>query len=477
MAKQLKIAIVTSEAVPYAKTGGLADVAGILPVELKKLGYNAVLILPYYKRIHRKIKTLRVSDDLYTTTGANNLKVYFVSNSKYFDREQLYGTSAGDYPDNAYRFGFFCKRVLDLFVQIGFHPDIIHINDWQTALIPYFLKTIKQNIPFYKGIKTLFTIHNIAYQGLFQPDVLPGLGLGRDAFTPYGNGIEFYGMVNFLKAGLISADAVSTVSKKYSYEIQTKEYGYGLDGVIREQRGHIYGILNGADYNQWNPETDKYIIKRYNIENIEKKSECRKDLLKEFQLINTNDSTPVIGMISRLADQKGFDILTECIPNFAKLDLRLVLLGTGEEKYHRLFKEIQKKYPGRFSARIEFNDILAHKIEAGSDMFLMPSRYEPCGLNQIYSLKYGTVPIVRATGGLDDTIENFNALTGQGNGFKFAVYSSADLLKKVKEALDLFKNKRLWREVVKNGMKADFSWLHSAMEYADLYNKIIHYKQ
>lgn len=474
MNNQLKIAMVTSEAVPYAKTGGLADVTGILPQEIKKLGHDVILILPYYQEVRRQVMATNISvnklDDIYTVTD-NGVTAYFIVKDDYFNRKGLYGIAKGDYPDNAYRFGFFCKKVLDLLPEIKFQPDIIHVNDWQSALIPYFLKTIEKDNPFYKETRTLLTIHNMAYQGLFHPDVLPGLGLSQEVFTPYG-GIEFYGRISFLKAGLISADAISTVSKKYSQEIQTEEYGYGLDGVLREQGSHVYGILNGVDYSQWNPEIDQFIIKRYNTNDLSGKTECRRDLLKEFNL-GEDPSTPIIGMISRLADQKGFDILAECIEEIAGLDLRVVLLGTGEEKYRKLFRRIQKKYPKLFGIKIEFNNSLAHKIEAGSDMFLMPSKYEPCGLNQIYSLKYGTVPIVRATGGLDDTIENFNPQKGSGNGFKFEGYSAKALLDKIKEALNIFKNKQLWQRLIQNGMQQDFSWSQSAQQYIELYNRIL----
>lgn len=471
MNEQLKIAIVTSEAEPYAKTGGLADVCGTLPPEIKKLGHDVILILPYYRTIRETKIAAKKLNNIYSTTGEGGVEAYFIANRKYFDRKELYGTPKGGYPDNAYRFGAYCKTVIDLLPKIGFQPDIIHINDWQSAMVPYFLKTIEKENPFYRETKTLLTIHNMAYQGLFPPDVLLGLGLSQDVFIPHG-GIEFYGKVSFLKAGLITADAISTVSKKYSQEIQTEEYGCGLDGVLREERGHVYGILNGVDYSQWNPEIDKFITQKYSADNLSGKNECRKDLLKEFGL-DGDISTPIMGMISRLTDQKGFDILAESIEEIAKLDLRLVLLGTGENKYHKLFRKIQKKYPRHFAIKIEFNNPIAHKIEAGSDMFLMPSRYEPCGLNQIYSLKYGTVPVVRATGGLDDTIENFDPQKSTGNGFKFAEYSSKALLDKIKEALNIFENKELWNKLIQNGMKQDFSWQRSAQEYIELYNKIL----
>lgn len=468
----MNIVFVTSEAVPYAKTGGLADVSGALPLELEKLGHNVILVMPYYQMIKKKNLTVHKVEgsDVYVAKTGKNLSVYFIANDEYFDRPELYGTPQGDYPDNSTRFGYFCKTVLDLLPKINFRPDVINVNDWQSALIPLFLKTTHSGDDFYKGVKTVLTIHNMAYQGLFDPSVLPDLGLGWDLFTPHW-GVEFYGKVNFLKAGLISADAISTVSEKYSREIQTEEYGCGLDGVLREQGGHVYGILNGIDYAQWNPEVDEFVTKRFTLHDLSGKLECRKDLLKEYGL-NALDTTPVVGIISRLADQKGFDILAEAIEEIALLDLRLVLLGTGEEKYHKLFTAIKEKYPDHFGIKIAFNNAIAHKIEAGSDMFLMPSRYEPCGLNQIYSLKYGTVPIVRATGGLDDTIQNFDPFAETGNGFKFEEYSANALLGTIKWAIRNFKDKKLWHKLMLNGMKQDFSWHRSAEKYIEMYKKI-----
>lgn len=467
----MNIAFVSSEAVPYAKTGGLADVSGALPLELEKLGHNVILIMPYYQVIKKKnLPVKKIAENAYVTNAGRNLHVYFIENDEYFDRPELYGTPQGDYPDNAMRFGYFCKAVLELLPKINFHPEIIHTNDWQTAMIPFFLKTTQKDNQFYKNTKTVITIHNMAYQGLFDAQTIPELGLSWDVFKP-NDGIEFYGKVNFLKAGLISVDAINTVSEKYSREIQTEEYGCGLDGVLREQGGHVYGIINGVDYTQWNPEVDGLIAKKYNIHDLSGKKECRKDLLKEYK-ISAHDQTPVIGIISRLADQKGFDILAEGILEIAKLDLRIVLLGTGDEKYHKLFTEIKEKYPEHFGISIAFNNTLAHKIEAGSDMFLMPSRYEPCGLNQIYSLKYGTVPIVRATGGLNDTIEDFNSVTEKGNGFKFEEYTKAALIATTKKALHVFKDARLWKKLMHNGMNQDFSWRKSAEKYIEMYGKI-----
>ena len=467
----MKIVFISSEAVPYAKTGGLADVSGVLPVELKRMGHEVIMVLPYYKAIREKgISTRKLNENVYIAKGNEGLTVYLVANEKYFNRSCLYGTPKGDYPDNGQRFGFFCQETLRLLPRIDFDADIIHSNDWQTGLIPLLLKTTEKDNSFFKKTRTVFTIHNMAYLGLFKPEIIAELGLPRDVYNPF-KGIEFYGKTSFLKAGLIGADAISTVSEKYSKEIQTEEYGCGLDGLLKSRANRIYGILNGVDYRQWNPETDEYIARKYDIDNLDGKKKCRDDLLADFG-VSISEKTPVIGMISRLADQKGFDILADSLKDLSQRELFIVLLGTGEEKYHSLFRKVVKKYPRHFGVRIAFDNVLAHKIEAGSDMFLMPSRYEPCGLNQIYSLKYGTVPIVRATGGLDDTIVDFNGKTGQGNGFKFRGYNSREMVEAIDRSVITFQNKKLWYGLMKNGMSEDFSWHRSAEKYVSMYRDI-----
>ncbi len=484
MNKRLNITFISSEATPFAKTGGMADVCGALPIELEKLGLELILVMPYYKQVAQtkpkprktrhsvtvRIAGKEIKGDVYSRKITDHFRAYFIDNPDFFARQELYGTPHGDFPDNAQRFGFFCKAALNLLPALAFQPDIIHVHDWQTALVPFLLKTERRNDTFYSRTKTVLSIHNLAYQGLFDKTVLHGLNISRDWFTP--KGMEFYGKVNFLKAGLITADNISTVSKKYSLEMQTPEYGCGLDGVLKEQGGHIQGILNGVDYSEWHPQRDKYIVKDYSLDDMSGKMDCRHNLLQEYNL-TAKDDTPIIGIISRLADQKGFDILAKAMPSLAEMDLRILLLGTGENKYHSLFKKMQKKYHEHLGVRLAFNNSLAHKIEAGSDLFLMPSRYEPCGLNQIYSLKYGTIPIVRATGGLDDTIENFNPETGTGNGFKFKEYSSRALIAKVKEALDMYRHKDYWQKLVINAMGQDFSWPNSARKYVKLYQNLL----
>ena len=473
----MKVLFASSEVVPFAKTGGLADVSGALPHALNSLGAKCSIIMPYYrlvskngfspKLIKQKVKIrLGQEEEAFDLLLLKNKKtnIYFVENKKYFDREGLYGTSQGDYPDNYKRFAFFAKAILSVITDIG-NTDILHCNDWQTALIPLYLKKSPGN-----KIKTLFTIHNMAYQGLFSPGVMPELGLPSELFTP--ENLEFYGKLNFMKSGIIFSDAINTVSERYSQEIQSKEFGCGLDGLLQTRKSSLYGITNGADYTVWNPLTDKHIVTNYDAKSIKKKEECKKDLLKHFGL-NYDQKKPVISMITRLAEQKGIDLVAENIKKILALGVYFVLLGTGDDKYNNLFQEIAKQNKNSTGIKIAFDNSLAHKIEAGSDMFLMPSRYEPCGLNQIYSLKYATVPIVSATGGLDDTIQDFNPSSLSGNGLKISPLSSENLYATIKKAVELYHDKKKWLALQKNGLHCDLSWEKSAKNYLKLYQKIL----
>lgn len=481
MNKALNIMIAASEVAPFAKTGGLADVAGALPAELEKLGHHVCVVMPYYKMVKKgnfriedtgKKVTVQISDrtvqgDIFAAKIGTDVTVYLIGKDQYFDRDELYRTKEGDYLDNAERFIFFSKAIIALAQEVGFKPDIINCNDWQTGLVPILLKWAERDNPFFAGTKTIFTIHNLAYQGLFWHLDMHLTNLPWDVFTP--EGIEFYGKINLMKAGIVGSTLVTTVSKKYCQEIQTPEYGCGLEGVLLSRKHDLYGILNGVDYNEWSPERDKYIAKNYGPATIADKVVCRRDLLAQYKM-TMDDRTPIIGVISRLADQKGFDLIADTIDEIMAMGFGFILLGTGEEKYHTLFETIAKKYPKQAGVVLGFNNALAHKIEAGCDFFLMPSRFEPCGLNQIYSLKYGTVPIVRATGGLDDTIKNYNPATGEGNGFKFSKYSAVAMIDKLQEAMSTFKDKEKWAQVVANGMQCDFSWHASAMEYDRIYH-------
>lgn len=482
MNKKLNIVQVSPEAAPFAKTGGLADVVGALPLAEAELGHQVMVVMPLHRQVRkgrRKLTDLnlelsinlgptRLKAVVYQGTLGRKVPTYFIGIDDYFDRAELYGTPQGDYPDNAERFSFFCWATLELLSSLKMTPDVIHCHDWQSGLVPVYQKLYFRHL---SSVATLLTVHNLAYQGVFPAEKLPATGLPWDLFHP--GGVEFYGKISFLKAGLIFADLVNTVSEGYSREIQTAEYGCGLEGVLAERRDRLFGILNGVDYKDWNPATDKFLAANYTPENLAGKARCKQDLLKEFGLTGL-EKKPLLGMISRLAEQKGFDLLEEAAPELLSLDLGLVILGTGDEKYQNLLKELAKAYPGKLGVKIAFDNKLAHKIEAGADIFLMPSRYEPCGLNQIYSLRYGTIPLVRATGGLDDSIEEFDPATGQGTGLKFANYDARELLQKVKEALEVYLSKpAAWKRLMTNAMACDFSWERSAQRYVELYMKAL----
>jgi starch synthase len=393
---------------------------------------------------------------------------YFVEYPPYFDRDALYGGVAGDYPDNAERFALFSRAVIEASKILGV-PQVFHCHDWQTALIPVMLRTLYAEDPAFREVATVFTIHNMGYQGLFPPDTLPLLMLPWELFTM--SKMEFFGQVNFLKGALVHADFVTTVSRKYSQEIQTTEYGFGLDGVLRHRASTVAGILNGVDYNEWSPETDKFIAAKYSSQDLSGKLQCKKDLLAAFGIANTDTKVPVIGIVSRFAAQKGFDLIAQVMDRLAREELIMVVLGSGDKPYEEMLQRLNRQFPNKIAAKVAFDNAMAHKIEAGADMFLMPSRYEPCGLNQIYSLKYGTVPIVRATGGLDDTIEPWDARSGKGTGFKFSEYTGEALLATVKQALLSYRDPSSWQTLMRNGMGRDFSWGASAREYGKVYER------
>ena len=479
----MKIAMLASEVVPFAKTGGLADVAGALPKFLSPLGLEIRVLLPFYGETKKKNLPLRrVLDGL--EMDWNGEKVPFsvwesregalgflmIENNPYFDRDFLYGTPQGDYPDNGERFGFFSKAALESLKHLEFRPDVVHAHDWQSAIALAFLKFVYAQDPFYAYTRSLFTIHNLAYQGLFDEDVLNRIGLPDTLFNM--EDLEFYGKVNYLKGGILYSTAVNTVSKRYSQEIQTPEFGYRLDGLLRKCSGHLFGILNGVDYADWNPATDKFTIRPFDPTYLDGKKDCKKDLLRAFSLDSVNDETPVIGMVSRLAGQKGFDIICESLEEIFKMGAVLVILGTGEEVFQKALIAARAKSPASLGLKIAFDESLSHKIYAGSDMFLIPSRYEPCGLTQMYSLRYGTIPVVRATGGLEDTIQEYDPVRGTGNGFKFQEYSSAALLASLRKALAVHKQKERWRLLVQRAMACDFSWEMSAREYFRLYQRL-----
>jgi starch synthase len=469
-----------SESVPFSKTGGLADVVGALPRAVAALGHRVTVYLPLYRQTHLKdprtvIASITVPfDDNYRFCAVvdggqqHGVQFYFIDYPPFFDRDALYGTPLGDYHDNPERFALYCRAVLEAAKILGV-PDVFHCHDWQTALIPVLLRTLYDEDPALEGVATVFTIHNIGYQGVFPPDTLPLLMLPWDLFTI--TKLEFFGKVNFLKGALTYSDFITTVSRKYAQEIQTVEYGFGLEGVLRSRNPNVAGILNGVDYEEWNPATDRFIAAHYSAESLDGKQECRRDLLLRFSL-DPDSTGPVVGIVSRFAAQKGFDLMALAADSLAHENLTFCVLGSGDKDYEDLFRRLVRQYPQRFAVKIGYDDEMAHKIEAGSDMFLMPSRYEPCGLNQIYSLKYGTVPIVRATGGLDDTIEACDVRTGKGTGFKFHEHTPEALLTTMRAALALFAKPNEWRKFMLNGMARDFSWTVAAREYLKVYEKV-----
>lgn len=458
----MKIAVCASEVVPFAKTGGLADVAGALPLALEELGQEVIIVMPKYKAIQdSKFNIKRFKDGVsYAVTG-KAIKVYFIENDAYFNRDGLYGDKNGDHRDNLDRFSYYCRRALELFEETGFKPDVIHAHDWQSALIPVYLRTLYKDKPFYKKIKTVLTIHNIGYQGLFPCEEFPKLGLDWSLFNI--EGFEFYGKVNVLKAGMQFSNIINTVSPTYSREIQTKEFGFGLEGVLNKRRDCVFGILNGIDYSIWNPETDKFIARNFSLGGIQDKYKNKSHLQKICGLPERED-VPLFGIVSRLAEQKGFDILSEAIQKICAMDLQLVILGTGDLKYHILLEDMVKKHPKVVSLHLKFDDALAHKIYAGSDIFLMPSKYEPCGLGQLISLRYGTIPLVFKTGGLADTVT-------KANGFVFDNYKKEELVKAIESAMRAFKDKKKRLELIERAMRSDFSWEESARKYIQLYEK------
>ncbi len=459
----MNLAVCDSEVVPFAKTGGLADVAGALPLALEKLKQDVIIVMPFYKKAGVSCVDAKVLyPGVLSTSIGNKIKVYFIENDNYFNRDNLYGTAQEDYPDNLERFSFFSKKCLELFKQIKFKPDIIHVHDWQASFIPIYLKTLYYSDPFYKKCKTLLTIHNLAYQGVFQKDNYPKLGLDWSYFNM--EQLEFYGKLNILKGGIVFADCINTVSSTYASEIQTKEYGCGLEGVFNKRKDCLSGILNGLDYSIWDPLKDKFIVKNYDINTLKDKYKNKEALQKETKLAKKSD-VPLLGMVSRLAEQKGLDILADVLDDICKLNLQLVILGAGDIKYHKILEAKSKKFPKVFCLSLKFDNTLAHKIYAGSDIFLMPSRFEPCGLGQMISLKYATVPLVYKTGGLADTIN-------KENGFVFDQYTPSALIKTIKEASELYKHKRKWEEKIKKGMEANFSWQTSAKKYVQLYKKL-----
>ena len=477
----MKVLYVSSEVVPFAKTGGLADVAGVLPLHVQQCGCDMRVVTPLYSTTQKQNFNLdpigpefQIQMGMTAYSGLflkavfkQSVPIYFVQCDELYGRDELYGNQQGDYPDNAERFIFFCRAVLELCRQIDFLPDVIHCNDWQTGLIPAYIKA-GFGTGFFDTTATVFTIHNIAYQGLSGWDKFELTGLPHWFYDM--RGLEYWGRMSMLKAGIIFSSAITTVSRKYAREILTPEYGCGLEGILLDRRSALSGILNGVDYDEWNPETDELITTRYTAQTLKLKKQCKKDLLMQCGLPDALLAAPLIGSISRLVDQKGFDLIAAALDRLLRLGACYILLGSGDTAYESLFKKLASRNKNRMSFCCAYDNQLAHKIEAGCDMFLMPSRYEPCGLNQIYSLKYGTVPIVRATGGLDDSIIDYGAdAPHTGNGFKFEEYTVDALFGAVQRAVSLYTDASRWKELMLKGMSCDFSWALSASDYCRLY--------
>lgn len=456
----MKIALCSSEVFPFAKTGGLADVSGALSFALAKEGIAVKVFMPFYKGI-----TPDNVDGEFATSTINNVEVVFIKNDNYFFRDTLYTTSQGDYPDNLERFSFFSERILHFLKKTGFRPDIIHCNDWQTSPLLIYLKTKYKKEPFFNRTKSCLTIHNLAYQGIFEKQKFAALGIDWKYFSL--NFLEYYGKINLLKGGIVAADMVNTVSPTYARQIQEKAFGCGLDGVLREKKERLAGILNAIDYDVWNPAKDALIYKHYSSAKLEDKYSNKKRFQKELGLEGKKD-TLLLGMVSRLAEQKGIDILSKSLGRILR-KYQVVILGLGDERYHKILVNKAKKYQDSFSLHLKFDEAIAHKIYASCDVFLMPSRFEPCGLSQMISYKYGTVPVVHHTGGLVDTVIDYE---NNGGGFVFTDYSERALLGALQRASRLFSNKKEWLSLLKRVSKYNFSWNKTAKEYISMYKNI-----
>jgi starch synthase len=469
--------MVGSEALPFSKTGGLADVLGALPLALGKLGHRVTVVTPKYRGVKAQgtARTIRVDGiggavadtPLIEQPLAENVRAVLVDRPELYDRDSLYG-AGGDYPDNPRRFAFLCRAALEYAVQSGDTFDILHAHDWQAGLASVYLRTRYAGEPRLSGMTAIFTIHNLAYQGNFPPDWLAPLGLGPELMSM--DALEFWGQISLLKGGILFSDTITTVSPSYAREIQTEEYGSGFDGVLATRAADLHGILNGIDTDRWNPRSDPFLPEPYDEHSLDKKDAAKRAL---FELLCPGIpferlARPVVGIVSRLVDQKGFDLIAELVPSLPSYG-SFAVLGAGDVRYEKLLRGLAVKYPDRFAVKIGFDEPLAHLIEGAADIFLMPSRFEPCGLNQMYSMRYGTVPVVRATGGLADTVTDYNDAAGTGTGFTFGPYTPAALLEAMERARTVFANPSNWKKLQLEGMRQDLSWDRSARGYVKLY--------
>jgi len=475
----MEILFVSSETAPFARVGGLADFSHDLPKALSELGHTVSIVTPKYresdayKDLISTGKTISVpiawkseEAEIFASDISGKVRVYLVGKDDFYGRDGVYGNAYGDYEDNAERFIFFSRSVLELCLALNLSPDVIHCNEWQTGLVPVYLRTLYGGFNSLSSAATVFTIHNLGSQGIFWVYDYSLTGLGWEYFTP--ETLEFYGNLNLLKGGLLFSEVISTVSPTYAREILSPAYGFGLEGVLTKKKEDIFPVLNGVDYEKWNPETDKHISNNYGVNNLKPKKQCKADLQGFFHLENRKD-IPLVAIISGLVDRKGMDLISAVIEDLLALDLQLVIMGSGEDKYQSFFKDIKAKHPRIVGLTMTYDYPMAHRILAGADIFLMPSRYEPCGTEQLYGLKYGAIPVVRATGGLEDTVEDYDLKTGQGTGFKFKEYTPKAMLSAMRRAVRVFQMKHEWKQLVRSAMKGEFSWNRAAGEYTRLY--------
>ncbi|MEW6108339.1 MAG: glycogen synthase GlgA [Nitrospirota bacterium] len=478
----MRILIATPEAVPYVKTGGLADVTGALLKEFHKKNEKVSLILPLYSSIKENFKLYKTDKsvkitmggitevgDIWVSDNSQEPVAYFIDCDELYGRPELYGTSYGDYPDNAIRFIFFSKAVVEACVAMNIRPDVIHCNDWQTAMIPLYLKTVYGDKNNFTNTATVYTIHNLGYQGVFDASDMKYTDLGWDYFTP--ERLEFYGRLNFMKAGILYSDLITTVSRTYSREILEPENGFGLDGVLRKRQDDLYGIINGLNYNEWDPLNDALIPSNYGPEDMRGKIKCKRRLLETAGIQDMK--APLCGVITRLTSQKGIDLIYNSIQELMSMGVNLVILGKGDYYYQNLITDMSEKYSGRIFVKIGFDESLAHLIYAGSDFFIMPSKYEPCGLGQLVAMKYGAIPIVRNTGGLADTVQDYNHIFSKGTGFLFSDFTPAAMQDAVKRAICVFTDKKRMKKMTLDAMNEDFSWIRSAEKYLEIYRKAL----
>jgi starch synthase len=479
----MRILMVTPEANPFAASGGLAEVIQGLSRALVNLGHQVTVVLPLYRQVRESGREItrtghtlsiplswKTLDAEIFQAAEDGITFLFIAQDGLFNREGLYGTAYGSFEDNAERFIFFSRAVVEMMEPLELEADVCHAHEWQTGLVPVYLRTLYYDRPRCQRLPALYTVHNVGYQGIFSSFDLPLTGLGWELFS--SKALEFFGKINFMKGGLVFADLLSTVSAKYREEIQTPEYGFGLEGLFQERAAELYGIVEGVDYRRWDPSRCPYIAAPYDKDNLEGKKACKAQLLEQFNLALPIDR-PLIGMTTRFFERKGIDLVENILDELLQGDLGFVIQGTGEERHQYLLKEISLRHPDKMGLVVGYSDEMAHRLIAGVDIFPMPSLYEPCGLDQLYCLRYGAIPVVRATGGLDETIQEYDPKTGEGNGFKFSGYTPAEFLGALNRALTLYQDRKAWEALMRRNMALDFSWDTVAPKYVNLYRDVI----